>query len=205
MKPIIQYSIVAFLFTLSACGGGSSSSSTHAANISSVSFPGAPSSTQSSVSSSVAPSSTQSSLTAKEKITALENSGAITTLKRSSDVKGPDANANGVRDDVDIVIATMPINESQKIGAEQFAKSIQAALVLDVSDTTKLRDASVHISRAIQCLSSRFPDKKQLTAVANTIESITANTKERASQYIKFNVALSGSVSKLLSGDTCDE
>jgi hypothetical protein len=59
-------------------------------------------------------------------------------------------------------------------------------------------------SRAVQCISLKFPDMNQRTSVSNAIEKVTVNTKERTMQYIKFNNALSGTVSKLLTGDTCD-
>lgn len=145
------------------------------------------------------------SATTKGQITALENSGAIPKFDQSTDIKGPDSNANGIREDVDAYIAAMAITSDQKKSIEQFARSIQATLIVDTTNATNLREASANISRAVQCVSLKFPDIKKRTAATNAIESITTNTNELASQYIKFNTALSGSVSKLLSGDTCNE
>jgi hypothetical protein len=54
-----------------------------------------------------------------EKIKALENSGVIPKLDRSSDIKGPDQNLNGVRDDIDAWIAALPITDKQKRAARQ--------------------------------------------------------------------------------------
>ncbi len=62
-----------------------------------------------------------------------------------------------------------------------------------------------NISCAVRCMGLRFPDIQQRAEIINAIESITANTRERSLQYIEFNNAASGTVSKLLSGDTCLE
>ncbi len=62
----------------------------------------------------------------KETIQALEDSGKIPKLDRSNDLLGPDANSNGVRDDIDAWIAAQPITEVQKKAAQQMAKVQQA-------------------------------------------------------------------------------
>jgi hypothetical protein len=49
-----------------------------------------------------------------DKIIALKDSGVILKLDRSSDIKGPDQNLNGVRDDIDAWIAALLITNIQK-------------------------------------------------------------------------------------------
>jgi hypothetical protein len=142
-------------------------------------------------------------LTAKALVQALENQGELPKLDRSSDIQGPDSNANGIRDDVERYIASLPITPEQQQAVEQFAKSIQAALLVDTADNSALRQVDTDTSRALQCISLRFPDIPQMAEVVNAIEKVTANTKERTLQYIKYNNALSGTTATLLTGDTC--
>ena len=64
-----------------------------------------------------------------QQIKALEDSGAYPKLDRSADLKGPDQNLNGVRDDIDAWIATLPITEVQKKAATDdalYAQSVSA-------------------------------------------------------------------------------
>lgn len=124
-------------------------------------------------------------------------------LDRSPDLAGPDSDSNGIRDDVDAHIATLPISPDQKIGVDQLATSLQGALLIDVNDEIALRQARKDISLAIQCISIKFPDISQRSSIFDEIEKIIFNTRERSMQYIAYNSALSGSVSKLLSGNTC--
>ena len=138
-------------------------------------------------------------------ISELEENGSIPVLDRTPDVAGVDANTNGIRDDIDSYINTMPITEDQKKGVIQLAKTVQESLLVDVTNGADLRKINQGISRSIQCLSVKFPNVQERLEVITSIESKTANTRERTDKYIKLNNALSGSVSKLLSGDTCDE
>lgn len=144
-------------------------------------------------------------ITRNEQISALESSGEIPTLDRSSNLEGVDSDMNGIREDIESYIETLAISEDQKKGVKQLARSVQGAILIDTTDDVALREASKNISEAVQCLSIKFPDVQERSEIINSIESKTANTKERTEQYIQFNNALSGSVSKLLSGDTCSE
>lgn len=49
-----------------------------------------------------------------------------------------------------------------------------------------------------------MPDYQKGFDLGSQIEAITANTKERAMQYLAYNRARSGSVSSSISGNTCD-
>jgi hypothetical protein len=141
---------------------------------------------------------------AKEQVQDLERRGEIPQLDRSADVEGTDANSNGIRDDVDSYIASLPITPEQKKGVEQAARALQATLLVDTDDSNALRQSDTATDRAAQCLRLKFPDINQYASIATRIEGVTFNTKERSMIYIQYNEALSGSVSKLLTGDTCD-
>jgi hypothetical protein len=169
---------------LSGCGGGGDGGSSSS---------GAP-----------PPSSTPTQPTAKEQVQDLERRGELPQLDRSASILGPDANSNGIRDDVDNYIASLPITAEQKRAVEQLARALQATLLVDTADSNALRQASSAISRAVQCTTFKFPDINQDRSIYTRIEGITFNTKERSAIYIQYNEALSGSVFKDLTGDTCD-
>ena len=177
MKKILLSTVSLSLLFLSGCGSGSSSSAAQSTNQN----------------------------TPIEQLVELEDSGEIPVLDRSASIEGVDDNMNGIREDIEKYIESMPISEVQKKAVQQLAKSLQGALLVDIDDSVALRASSKNISESVQCLSIKFPDVRERMEAINSIESKTANTRERTEKYIQFNNALSGSVSKLLSGDTCDE
>lgn len=143
-------------------------------------------------------------MTSKQVIQSLEDQGILPNLDRSTDVNGPDSDSNGIRDDVSSYIETLPITPDQKPSVNQLAKAVQRTLLVDITVSTDLRQASTNLSSAIQCISIKFPDVDQRSSIVDGIEKVTVNTRERSMQYIQFNNALSGTVTKLLSENTCE-
>lgn len=144
-------------------------------------------------------------LTMKEQIKALEDSGKLPKLDRSTSIAGPDTNNNGIRDDIDAWIAALPITDVQKKAAEQAAKTTQAALVIDLTQKPGLDALGNLEARSVRCLRMVFmPDYQKGFDLSGQIEAITANTKERTKQYIAYNRAVSGSVVSTPVGEPCD-
>lgn len=144
---------------------------------------------------------------AKEKLAALEDSGAIPKLERTDSVAGIDANANGVRDDVEAFIATHYSNPAQQAAALQFAATIQAAMVVDKANLAAAKAIAIRISRAINCLDTKFDSSsggKDAAAVGQEIESISTNTKARLLAHLAYSKALDGTVGNLPEGNTCE-
>ena len=172
------------LFTLAACSGADSSAQAPATSAT----PAAP-----------------TALTMKEQIKALEDSGKLPKLDRSTSIPGPDTNNNGIRDDIDAWIAALPITDAQKKAAEQDARVQQATLLVDLTNKTELNRVSSLMDRSVRCMRLSFmPDYQQGFDLGSQIEAIKANTKERAMQYLAYNRARSGSVSSSATGNTCD-
>jgi hypothetical protein len=139
-----------------------------------------------------------------EQIKALEANGALPKLDRSSDIRGPDANNNGVRDDIDAWIATLPITETQKKAASQAAIGLQNTLLVDIADKTAMDASGNETMASVKCLRLVFmPNYEDGYKLSAKIEAITANTKERAYQYIKYNQAASGSSTRMPEGNPC--
>lgn len=148
-----------------------------------------------------------SSLTPKERIAALEDQGALPKLDRSSDVQGPDVNANGIRDDVETYIATNYTSTPQRAAAEQFARVIQSAMLVDNTDAAAAKAIALRGSRAVNCIYSHFDGNagsKQPAAVVEELKSVSTNTKARLLAYLAYSKALDGTTGALPEGDTCE-
>jgi len=143
--------------------------------------------------------------TLKAKILELETSGKVPNLDRSSSIAGPDANSDGVRDDIDAYIEILPITSTQKAGAMQAARAQQQTLTVDLTNAVELERVSAATDRSIKCIADSFmPNYQDGYSINRKIEAMTANTKERAKQYLAYNKARSGSVSSAPTGNTCD-
>jgi len=147
-----------------------------------------------------------SALTDKDRIAALEAEGKLPKLDRSADLKGPDLNSDGVRDDIEAILKAK-YQDKQLAAAMQFARSYQAVLDMPDGDRIAAKTLDIQGSRAFNCVSVKFVDRPQQErhAVMDAIVAMTFNTKARLKAYIRFNSALSGSVLSLPDGDTCDE
>lgn len=143
--------------------------------------------------------------TLKAKILELETSGKVPNIDRSSSIAGPDTNSNGVRDDIEAYIASLPITPVQKAAAMQHAKVFQQKITADLNDPAALNRVSDLGSRATNCIGDVFmPTYQDGYDLGSKLEAMTANTKERAKQYLAYNKARSGSVSSEPTGNTCD-
>ena len=68
--------------------------------------------------------------------------GELPTLDASSSVTGAHVNSDGVRDDIDTLIAAQTDTPAQKAALTQVAQSIQGTLTLNVSDSTAVTAAA---------------------------------------------------------------
>jgi hypothetical protein len=146
--------------------------------------------------------STVAELSLKEQITKLEDSGALPKLDRSSSIAGPDVNNNGVRDDIEAYIAALQLIDVQKKALMQDAKSLQMTLTVDLTDKVALQKVGDGLSASTNCIGDVITN---FSEYSQKIESMTANTKERSKQYMKYNAARSGSTTSMPSGDTCEK
>ncbi|GAA4027570.1 hypothetical protein [Actimicrobium antarcticum] len=137
----------------------------------------------------------------------LENSGALPRLDRSASLAGPDANNNGVRDDIDDYINTKFTDPKQRAAVLQDARTMQKAVLVDPTNKEASKAVSLEMMAAVNCVSSRFPDGQGLesaSAIGAKIEAITTNTKPRLKAYLAFNKSQDGTAISLPTGDTCE-
>ncbi|MDP3813209.1 MAG: hypothetical protein Q8Q78_19570 [Hydrogenophaga sp.] len=146
-------------------------------------------------------------LTPQEQIAQLEASGALPTLERGTSIAGTDANANGVRDDIEQYIEKKYTVLAQRAAAMQTARALQLTLLVDKNDAVKLEEVSEAGMRAAKCRGHVFPGLERFPeayAMSREIEAMATNTKDRLLAYLAYNKAVSGTVSRLPEGDSCE-
>ena len=140
--------------------------------------------------------------TVAEALKAADQSGAYPQLNRDTSVAGPDANNNGVRDDIDAYIASLPDSAPQKAALTQASASVTRAMTTDTTDQNALADAMRQIANASACLHARY-DSSTASSKNTDMEKLTVNTKERFIAYEAFSAAASGHSFVLPQGDGC--
>ncbi len=136
-----------------------------------------------------------------------EKQGLLPQLNRDNTIEGPDTNHNGVRDDIEAYIESLPDTPEQKAALRQDARAMNAAMTVDVTDQKALEEVSLKIRKSVRCLGRKYTKHGVSTKKGKEIEAFMVNTKERFIAYQKYNIARSGSVSSSLpwSEDGCDE
>ncbi len=128
-------------------------------------------------------------------------------LDRTDTVAGIDGDDNGIRDDIDAYISRTYTNEEQRKAVNQYAKGLQASLLVDTEDKIAVKAITNEKARAISCISDKIPGGKSPNGerVVREILSMTTNTKLRLTQYFVLDKALDGTVISLPGEDVCDE
>lgn len=138
-------------------------------------------------------------------IDALERSGRLPALDRSSDIRGTDVDDNGIRDDIDAWIAMQPVTPPQRKALRQTARVLQRKLLVDLSDKASLDVLGIQTGAHIDCRHDMFePDSATASAYGARLEAMTANTRQRAQRYLAYNCAVSGSWGTIPPGDNCE-
>ncbi|MCL1962086.1 MAG: hypothetical protein FWG56_10015, partial [Desulfovibrionaceae bacterium] len=137
-------------------------------------------------------------------IAQLERQGGYPTLDRSASIAGPDANQNGVRDDIEAWINTLDVTEPQRKALMQEAKVLQQTLLIDLTDKAAIQRSGEELEASGKCGGDRFTPYEAFAKLSDKIEAMTANTRQRAERYMQYNKAASGSVTESPRGDTCE-
>ena len=161
--------------------------------------------------------SNANTVTMKEKMVALEKKGLLPQLDRSTDIGGPDADHNGIRDDLDAYIAALPISEQTKKATRQVARVQQQSLLIDLKNRPALLALAAASMASTACMyrtvEAGFSIDQQTKAgndgddIIFKIEAITANTPERAARYMAYMRALHGTSTRYPSSEqkVCDD
>jgi hypothetical protein len=125
---------------------------------------------------------------------------------RSAGLKGIDANNNGIRDDIDRLIAKKySMTPASKKAAEQEARALQ--LAMEATTKTQARLTGEELMRAGSCsykifkVDANFELRQQMS---KEIEALTANTKERFSKYMEAEKLANGMAFSQPEEPVCD-
>ena len=163
-------------------------------------------------------------------LTVADAKGKTDTLSRTIEVKdapitedltpglkGIDANANGIRDDIDRLIATkFSPTPAIKKAAEQTAIALQ--IFLEATTREQAFAAGALNGRATRCvmqvvwplpydqtpLEDKIKQEDLSDAISQEIEALTANTRERMVKYIASNKLAGGGVFPSPQQPVCD-
>jgi len=136
-------------------------------------------------------------------ILALEESGDIPRLERGDSLAGADLDGNGIRDDIDAYIDQRYSGEERQSAARQFARAMQASLLVPENDGEAARAVALRVMRGIVCTYSTFDDA-DAGKVIEEIRAITTNTQSRLLAHLAYDRALDGMAFALPKGDACE-
>ena len=141
-----------------------------------------------------------------------DGKGSTTRIVDNEDLtpglKGIDADQNGIRDDIDRLIAQKySATPAMKKAAEQKAQALQQSM--EATTRKEAIAAGEAISRASDCAFKVFPhstpqDRKLLLQLSQEIEALTANTKERFTAYWNAEALSNGAVFSQPDEPVCD-
>jgi hypothetical protein len=121
---------------------------------------------------------------------------------------GIDSNSNGIRDDIDRLIAKKYSGTPEiKNAVEQHARALQK--FLEVTDKGQARLAGQQLGRSIACTYKVFPDSNLQESEfrdrsLKEVEALTSNTKERFAKYWKSNGLVGGMAFSQPKEPVCD-
>ena len=130
----------------------------------------------------------------KEAFSKLEASGQLPVLDRSDSIAGLDANANGVRDDIEQYIDSKPNTQPQKNSLKALHRALSKAMTIDTKDKNALRDVTNSINISTGCIWKTYRTGTVASPLGNEIEKLTVNTRRRYEAYMKYNSAMNGAV-----------
>lgn len=132
-----------------------------------------------------------------------EATGKIPKLDRTTSILGVDANANGVRDDIDVWIDSRPDTPAQKAAMKGFSASLNSEMALDVSNPGAVQAVGDAGSTALSCLFDVYGVDRG-AEIMREVNKMTLNTRERFNAYMNADRAMSGHSFKIANrGATC--
>jgi hypothetical protein len=142
----------------------------------------------------------------------LERAGLIPLLDRGASVAGPDADHDGLRDDIDAFIAAQSYSGDQRSAVMQLARGLESAVTAGeqagdagsgVATDTALAVAA-RVGKALVCVRTQFGDLATGTHIVDVYEKLTANTRVRVRAYLAYDHALDKQVLARPTGDVCE-
>lgn len=118
------------------------------------------------------------------------------TLDESTSIAGPDRDENGVRDDIDEVIASLPVAPEMRTYLSQSAAVEQRIMMLDINgDPAAAKSEAFRIAtdanRLISCVPAGL-DEEEANDRTDVLQSLIEDTDERQAQVAAFSKLING-------------
>ncbi|ALL71362.1 hypothetical protein K788_00009645 (plasmid) [Paraburkholderia caribensis MBA4] len=120
-------------------------------------------------------------------------------MDRSDDIKGVDADGNGVRDDIDRRIAAYPLTTEQKALLIKFAGAVEATH-RTTQDDNSIAATVNELQKGIVCSAAAIPDYRSYVF---ELRAISLNTEARTKSYLQFQDKASGRRYSLVEESDC--
>jgi hypothetical protein len=133
------------------------------------------------------------SITLPTSLQTLQAQGVLPVLDTNPSLAGIDANANGVRDDVETLIAAQSDSAAQKASELQLAKALQATLLVDTTNAEATATVALNLNRGVTDIWSNY-SSDVASGKVKWLQQITVNTMQRLTAYEDFNHAMDGTV-----------
>lgn len=140
-----------------------------------------------------------------EKNHAQERRQVETMAAKHGDIKGPDADADGIRDDIDSFIARQTYTGPQRQAVRQLARSYQSVLTLKGDDPAAAAPLAAEITRSEICVQKQF-SSPYLAAPKLVLlyRRATTNSAERMQAFARFDNAVKGHKIPPPAGEACE-
>ena len=132
-------------------------------------------------------------------------------MDRSNTLLGQDTDTNGIRDDIDKLIAGWQLVPAQSAAMRQTAKVFQALLKdnwqppVNAERLAAANNLMNQMRRSAACRVDVFEELSALKEYSDKLEAATFNTRERTKTYIAHGIAISGGVFSSQRPNVCDQ
>ena len=133
----------------------------------------------------------------------------LPNLDTTDILEGTDADANGIRDDVDSYIrSTYPDNLARQ-AISQYAKTLQATFFVDKTDNLAIAELHRAQTRAKLCVNKRVANQQAVnpdnTTIIKVITNATFNTSQRQRHYNNLTNTLSQGEPSVGDSNVCND
>ncbi|MDW2322721.1 hypothetical protein R7127_20850 [Vibrio sp. 1159] len=125
-------------------------------------------------------------------------------LDTSDTLSGVDSQHDGIRDDIQFYIDSLPEADSNKASLTNYAKSLQLTMTVDTTDVIEVKSVVDGMLFNVACLVLKHDDTQLANQYVKQLSAFTRNTKARYEQGKKLDAVYSGSVYRLPETEECE-
>lgn len=132
----------------------------------------------------------------------MEDGGKIPKLDRSASLAGPDANGDGIRDDIEAMIVAFNRTPEETQALRQLAKAFQIGMTKNIRTREEAKLYADNVGRGTGCVFHRFGE--QGAQYTSMIGDSVINTRTRKLEEHRVDALLSGGVFSTFGASGCE-